>query len=74
MFCLGKFIFLSSILILNISSDIETEKSRQVILESVENYDKTSLKPTDTQEKILLPAKEGIHLLKLILYKISFPS
>ena len=40
-------------------SDIEDEKTRQNVLQGVENYDKASLKPAETLEKIVLPAKEG---------------
>ena len=41
------------------NSDIESEKVHQSLLQGVESYDKTSLKPAETQEKFVLPAKEG---------------
>ena len=43
-------------------SDIESEKTHQNLLQGVESYDKSSLKPAETQEKIILPAKEGNEL------------
>ena len=41
-------------------SVIETEKLNHSLFEGVENYDKTSLKSTETQEKVNLPDKQGI--------------
>ena len=43
--------------------DIEDEKNRQNILQGVENYDKATLKPSETLEKSILPAKEGNNLM-----------
>ena len=40
-------------------TDIETEKQHISLIEGVECYDKTALKPTETLEKIVLPAQTG---------------
>ena len=40
--------------------DIESEKMHVNLVNGLENFDKTKLKPTVTQEKIVLPDKEGI--------------
>ena len=38
---------------------MQQEKTHQNLLQGVESYDKTALKPTDTVEKIILPDPEG---------------
>lgn len=46
---------------------MQQEKTHQNLLQGVESYDKTALKPTDTVEKIVLPDPEG-DLLKPYVY------
>ena len=53
------------------NSDIESEKSHQNLLQGVENYDKSSLKPAETLEKSVLPAKEGKFLFLYVFFKFS---
>ena len=50
--------------------DIESEKTHQTLLQRVESYDKSTLKPAETIEKVVLPAKEGnfLDLLRPILF------
>ena len=38
---------------------VQQEKTQQNLLHGVESFDKAALKPTDTVEKIILPAPEG---------------
>ncbi len=38
---------------------VQQEKTQQNLLHGVESFDKSALKPTDTVEKIILPATEG---------------
>lgn len=38
---------------------VQQEKTQQNLLHGVESFDKSALKPTDTKEKIILPATEG---------------
>lgn len=42
------------------TEDIETEKKHISLVTGVETFDKNKLKPTVTQEKIVLPDKEGL--------------
>lgn len=39
---------------------IAQEKGQQQLLQGIESFDATKLKPTETQEKNPLPTKEGI--------------
>jgi hypothetical protein len=41
--------------------DIECEKQHLNFVTGVETFDKNKLKPTVTQEKVVLPDKEGIY-------------
>lgn len=47
------------ILILPFFADLQAEKTQQAFLKGVEAFDQNKLKPTETQEKIVLPDKEG---------------
>lgn len=40
-------------------SDVAAEKQSQALFNAVEGFDASSLKHTDTKEKVVLPAKEG---------------
>lgn len=40
-------------------ADLQAEKTQQAVLKGVESFDTNKLKPTETQEKIVLPDKEG---------------
>lgn len=40
-------------------SDVAAEKQSQALFSAVEGFDASSLKHTDTKEKVVLPAKEG---------------
>ncbi len=40
--------------------DIESEKKHLSLIDGVENFEKKNLKPTVTQEKVILPDKEAI--------------
>lgn len=39
--------------------DVAAEKTQQALLKGVEGFDATNLKHTETQEKIVLPNKQG---------------
>jgi len=41
--------------------DVAAEKTQQAILKGVEGFNQNNLKHTETQEKIVLPDKEGKH-------------
>lgn len=41
-------------------SDVEAEKQAKAHLEAVEGFNSANLKHASTQEKIILPAKEGL--------------
>jgi Thymosin beta-4 family len=43
---------------------VHQEKTQQNLLHGVESFDKAALKPTETQEKIVLPDPEGNYFLK----------
>lgn len=43
-------------------SDVEAEKAAQAHLQAVEGFNTAQLKHANTQEKIVLPAKEGVSL------------
>lgn len=43
-------------------SDVEAEKKAQAHLQAVEGFNAAQLKHANTQEKIVLPAKEGVSL------------
>lgn len=40
-------------------SDIETERCHQNIFTRLVSYDKSEMKPTETEERILLPSQAG---------------
>ena len=56
-YIIGTLIY--NILVLLYYTDIESEKKHNVLLERLDSYDKSALKPTETQEKIVLPTSEG---------------
>lgn len=39
--------------------DVAAEKTQQALLKGVEGFDTNNLKPTETQEKVVLPDNEG---------------
>ena len=41
------------------NTDIQTEKTHQSIFKGVAGFDKSSMRHAETQEKVVLPAKEG---------------
>lgn len=43
-------------------SDVEAEKKAQAHLQAVEGFNTAQLKHANTQEKIVLPAQEGVSL------------
>lgn len=45
------------------AADIEKEKTHQSIFQGVTGFDKSQMRHTETEEKVALPAKEGIRLL-----------
>lgn len=40
-------------------ADIETEKAHQGIFQRLVSFDKSEMKPTETEERNILPSKEG---------------
>lgn len=46
-------------------SDVAAEKQAQAHLQAVEGFNTSNLKHTDTKEKIVLPAKEGVSSLRI---------
>lgn len=42
------------------ATDIETEKTHQSIFQGVTGFDKSQMRHAETEEKVALPAKEGI--------------
>lgn len=46
-------------------SDVAAEKQAQAHLQAVEGFNTSNLKHTDTKEKIVLPAKEGVFSLRI---------
>jgi hypothetical protein len=43
-------------------TDVATEKTQKALLQGVEAFDTGKLKHTETQEKNLLPDKDGRHI------------
>ena len=43
----------------SIGAEMATEKAQQAVLKGVEGFDPASLKPTETQEKVVLPGAAG---------------
>ena len=41
-------------------SEVATEKAQQAVLKGVEGFDQAKLKHAETQEKVVLPDKDGI--------------
>lgn len=65
-----SFIYLSCICLFWFPA-VQQEKTQQNLLHGVESFDKSALKPTDTVEKIILPATEGKNY--TILFEIWVP-
>jgi hypothetical protein len=48
------------LIVISSQLDVAAEKTQQAILKGVEGFNQNNLKPTETQEKIVLPDKEGL--------------
>ena len=42
-----------------VDTEVATEKAQQAVLKGVEGFDPASPKPTETQEKVVLPGAAG---------------
>lgn len=49
---------------------VQLEKTQQNLLHGLESFDKSALKPTETMEKIILPATEGTNFTSLIIFPL----
>jgi len=55
-------------IVLPTAQDIESEKQHITFVNGVESFDKKQLKPTVTQEKFVLPDKEGNFFINLVIF------
>lgn len=45
---------------------VQQEKTHQNFLSGVEHFDKSTMKHTETSEKVVLPNTEGLYIYKVI--------